>query len=170
MSAVCLALVYLGAFVWDAEEAVIAFALLLTAVATPWMGVTLVGFALSRGHYHARDLQVFNERQRGGAYWFTRGVNVRGMAAWVPAAVVGLLFVNIPGQFEGPLRNTAEDLGFDGLAGVDVSLIVAIGLAAILYVAAELAFPEPRAVFGPDGPRFVRASDATPPPIEHARR
>jgi hypothetical protein len=38
------------------------------------------------------------------------------------------------------------------------------------YVAAEAAFPEPRAVYGPHGPRFVGSSDATPPPIEDARR
>ena len=57
---------YLGAFVWDAEESVIAFALLLTAVATPWMGVTLVGFVLARGRYLPADLQVFNERGAAG--------------------------------------------------------------------------------------------------------
>jgi cytosine/uracil/thiamine/allantoin permease len=129
-----------------------------------------LGYVFRRGHYLPDDLQVFNRHQRGGAYWYTRGVNARGMAAWIPAAVVGLLFVNIPGQFEGPLRDTADDLGFHGLAGVDVSLLVAIGLAAILYVAAEAAFPEPRAVYGPDGPRFVGSSDATPPPIQDARR
>jgi purine-cytosine permease-like protein len=127
--------------------------------------VMALGYAVRRGHYLPDDLQVFNRHQRGGAYWFSRGVNARGMGAWIPAAIVGLLFVNIPGQFEGPLRNTAEDLGLTGLAGVDISLIVAIGLAAVLYMAALLLFPEPRSVFGPDGPRFVRASDAEPPPI-----
>ena len=30
---------------------------------------------------------------------------------------------------------------------------------------ALLPFPEPRATSGPDGPRFVRVSDAVPPPI-----
>jgi hypothetical protein len=87
------------------------------------------------------------------------------MAAWVPAAVVGLLFVNIPGQFEGPLRHTAEDLGMSRLAGVDVSLAVAIVLAAVLYVVFLLVAPEPRAVYGPEGPRLGRTTAVEPPPV-----
>jgi hypothetical protein len=44
----------------------------------------------------------------GGANTFATVV-VRGMAAWIPAAVVGLLFVNIPGQFDGPRFVGASD-------------------------------------------------------------
>ena len=87
------------------------------------------------------------------------------MAAWIPAAVIGLLFVNIPGQFEGPLRNVAEDAGLSKLAGVDISLLVAIVLAAVLYVVFLLLAPEPRAVYGPDGPRIGRTTAAEPPPV-----
>jgi hypothetical protein len=36
----------------------------------------------------------------------------------------------------------------------------------VLYALALLLFPEPKAVFGPDGPRFVRASDKPVPPVE----
>ena len=108
--------------------------------------------------------------QKGGAYWFTRGVNYRGMAAWIPAAVLGLLFVNIPGQFEGPLRDVAADLGFERLAGVDLSLLVAIVLAALLYVLFLALWPEPRAVYGSDGPRLARAKDVETPPIRAAGR
>ena len=157
--------IYLGRFALDFVQTIVTFATLIIVCTTPWVIVMAIGYVVRRGHYLSDDLQVFNRHQRGGAYWFARGVNVRGMAAWIPAAIVGLLFVNIPGQFEGPLRNTAENLGFGGLAGVDISLVVAIGLAALLYVAALVVFPEPRAVFGPDGPRFVRASDAETPPI-----
>ena len=84
---------------------------------TPWVVIMTLGFLMRRGWYDVDALQVFNRRQRGGAYWFTRGVNARGMAAWLPAAMIGLLFVNIPGQFEGPLRNVAEDAGISRLAG-----------------------------------------------------
>jgi purine-cytosine permease-like protein len=157
--------IYLGRFVLDFVQTIVTFATLIIVCTTPWVIVMAIGYVVRRGHYLSDDLQVFNRHQRGGAYWFARGVNARGMAAWIPAAIVGLLFVNIPDQFEGPLRNTAENLGFGGLAGVDISLVVAIGLAALLYVAALVVFPEPRAVFGPDGPRFVRASDAETPPI-----
>ncbi|MEA2383047.1 MAG: hypothetical protein QOH72_3018 [Solirubrobacteraceae bacterium] len=160
-----IAIIYVGKFALDFVQTIVTFATLIIVCTTPWVIIMAIGYAVRRGHYRPDDLQVFNRGQRGGAYWFSRGINVRGMAAWIPAAVIGLLFVNIPGQFEGPLRNVAEDLGFSGLAGVDISLLVAIVLAAALYVLALVLFPEPRAVYGPEGPRFVRASDAEPPPI-----
>lgn len=51
--------------------------------------------------------------------------------------MLGIPFVNIPGQFEGPLRNT-----FGGkVEGVDVSLAVVIALAALFYLLLELVFP-----------------------------
>jgi purine-cytosine permease-like protein len=158
-------IIYLGRFALDFVQTIVTFATLIIVCTTPWVIIMAIGYAVRRGFYRSDDLQVFNRGQRGGAYWFSRGVNARGMGAWIPAAIAGLLFVNIPGQFEGPLRNTAADLGLTGLAGVDISLLVAIGLAAVLYVAALIVFPEPRAVFGPDGPRFVRASDEGTPPI-----
>jgi hypothetical protein len=71
------------------------------------------------GHYSESDLQVFNQGRTGGVYWFNDGVNRRGMAAWIPAAAVGLL----------------------------------------------VAVPEPRYVFGPDGPRWVPSADVAPPPV-----
>jgi purine-cytosine permease-like protein len=133
MTLVCLALVYLGAFVWDAEESVIAFALLLTAVATPWMGVTLVGFALSRGRYNAQDLQVFNERRRGGVYWFTGGWNARAVVAWALGSVVGLL-CSATTIFTGPLANIAD--------GVDLSFVAGMVTAAGTYLVIRALFPE----------------------------
>jgi hypothetical protein len=51
------------------------------------------------------------------------------------------------------------------LAGVDISLVVAIVLAAVLYVVFLLVAPEPRAVYGPDGPRLGRTTTAEPPPV-----
>jgi hypothetical protein len=100
---------------------------------------------------------VFNQGRTGGLYWFSDGVNWRGMVAWIPAAVVGLLFANYPPLIEGPFRDAA--------GGVDLSLLVAIGLAAVVYVALLHAFPEPRYLFGPEGPRWVPSSDAAPPGI-----
>lgn len=165
IGAISIGIIFVGRFALDFVQTIVTFATLIIVCTTPWVVIMAIGYAVRRGFYLSDDLQVFNRRQRGGAYWFTGGVNYRGIGAWIPAAVIGLLFVNIPGQFEGPLRNTAEHLGLTGLAGVDVSLVVAIVLAAVLYVLALLAFPEPRAVFGPDGPRFVGASDADPSPI-----
>jgi len=129
----CLGLVYLGAFAWSAEESVIAFALLLTALATPWMGVTLAGFALARGRYVAGDLQVFNERRRGGRYWFSGGWNVRALIAWLSGSLVGLLCSNTT-LYAGPLADVA--------GGVDLSFIGGGVTGALAYVAIRAAFPE----------------------------
>lgn len=101
---------------------------------------------------------MFNEGRTGGACWFNQGVNWRSMLARVPAAVLGLLFANYPPLIEGPFRNVA--------GGVDLSLLVAIGVAAVLYVAMLSIFPEPRYVFGPEGPRGVPATDGEEPPVE----
>ena len=161
-----IAIIFAGKFALDFVTTITTFATLIIVCTTPWVVIMTMGYLVRRGFYDMDAVQVFNRGQRGGAYWFTRGINYRGMVAWLPAAIVGLLFVNIPGQFEGPLRNVAEDAGLSRLAGVDISLLVAIVLAFVLYAAALLLFPEPRAVFGPDGPRLVRASDAEVPPVE----
>jgi purine-cytosine permease-like protein len=47
---------------------------------------------------------------------------------------VGLCLVNIPGQFVGPLGELA--------GGIDVSLPVTLGLAALLYLVLLRIFPE----------------------------
>jgi purine-cytosine permease-like protein len=136
MTVACLGLVYLGAFAWDAEESVTAFALLLTAVATPWMGVTLVGFALARGRYVPADLQVFNQRRSGGAYWFTAGWNVRALVAWACGSVVGVLS-SYTTLYVGPLADFA--------GGVDLSFIAGGVTGAVAYFAIRAAFPEQEA-------------------------
>jgi len=133
MAVACLALVYLGAFAWDAEESVIAFALLLTAVATPWMGVTLVGFALARGRYVPEDLQVFNERRRGGVYWFTGGWNVRAVVAWACGSFVGLM-CSYTSLYSGPLADVA--------GGVDLSFVAGGVTGALAYLVIRALFPE----------------------------
>ena len=62
----------------------------------------------------------------------------------------------LPG-IASPLRNAA--------GGVDVSLPVSLGLAAVVYLALLFAFPEPRYAFGPAGPRLVPAKEAAVPPV-----
>ncbi len=161
------AIVLIALYTGEIITAIITFATLIIVCTTPWVVIMTLGYIARRGVYHPDDLQVFNRGQRGGRYWFSGGFNWRGMAAWIPAALVGLFFVNIPEQFEGPLRNT-----FGGnLEGVDVSLALVIILAAVLYTLLELLFPEPREVYGTEGPRLFRAADGkTPPPIEAKAR
>lgn len=149
--------IFLGRFGFDLVRSISTFATLIITCTTPWMVVMMLGLFTRRGWYDPEALQVFNRRQRGGRYWFAHGWNWRGMTAWWVAAVAGVLVTNIPGQFVGPLGDLA--------GGVDVGLPLSIIVAAVLFLALLFAFPEPRAVHGPAGPRLVRAADVPVPPI-----
>ena len=165
VGSIATAIVLVALYTGEIITAIITFATLIIVCTTPWVVIMAIGYFARRGFYRPDDLQVFNRGQRGGSYWFSGGYNWRGLAAWIPAALVGVFFVNIPEQFEGPLRNT-----FGGvLEGVDVSLVVVIVLAAVLYILFELLFPEPREVYGPEGPRLFRAAEGKPPPPIEAK-
>lgn len=149
--------ILVGRLVFNLIDSVNAFVGAIVICTTPWMIIMTLGYVVRRGYYSPADVQVFNEGRIGGRYWFRAGVNWRGVAAWVPAAVGGLLFANYPPLIEGPLRDVA--------GGVDISLFVTIGLAAVVYLALLGLVPEPRYVFGPAGPRATRAVDADIPPV-----
>ncbi len=149
--------ILVGRLVFDLISIVNAFIGAIVICTTPWMVIMTLGYLTRRGYYRPMDVQTFNLGMRGGAYWFSSGVNWRGMAAWIPAAGVALLFANYPPLIVGPLRNVA--------GGVDISLFVAIGSAAVLYMAMLLFFPEPRYVFGEHGPRWVPARDVAEPEV-----
>ncbi|WP_394559883.1 purine-cytosine permease family protein [Aquipseudomonas alcaligenes] len=144
-----IAFIFIGRFAFNLVQSVSTFAVLIITCTSPWMVIMLLGLLVRRGFYHADDLQVFTRGQRGGAYWFEGGWNWRGMGAWLPSAAIGLAFVNLPGQFVGPLGNLA--------GGIDISLPVTLGIAAVLYLTLLLLFPEPPCVYGPQGPRWVRS-------------
>lgn len=165
VGALALVLVFTGAFVFEAVDTINALAILIVLLTSPWMVVLMLGYLFRRGHYLVEDLQVFNEGRRGGAYWFTRGINWRAGTAWGLAAVMGLLFANTP-LLVGPLGDLA--------GGVDLSLPVALVTAAVAYPVALVAAPEPRGVFGPLGPRWVPCApapegDQSPEPEPAAR-
>ncbi|MFZ3452924.1 purine-cytosine permease family protein [Arthrobacter sp. 7Tela_A1] len=141
--------IFVGRFAFNVVQSISTFAVLIITCTAPWMIIMIIGFVTRRGWYDSDSLQVFNRRQVGGLYWFNNGWNWRAMGVWAVSAVTGLMFVNLPGQFVGPLGNLA--------AGVDLSIPVSLGLAAALYLLVLLIFPEPADAFGPQGPRFVRA-------------
>jgi len=141
--------ILIGRLVFDLLGAVNAFVGAIIVTTTPWMIIMAIGYFVHRGQYDARALQVFNKGETGGKYWYRAGVNWRGMVAWITAAVLGLLFAFYPPVIVGPFANVA--------GGVDLSLLVAIVTAAVLYIGALLIFPEPTYSFGPDGPRGVRS-------------
>lgn len=149
--------ILIGRLFLDLVGAVNAFIGAIVVATTPWMIIMAIAYFVHRGSYDTNSLQVFNRRQTGGNYWYAAGVNWRGIIAWVAAAGVGLMFANYPPVIVGPFRDAA--------GGIDLSLVSAIVTAAVLYFALLVIFPEPSYSFGPDGPRLVRARQATPPPI-----
>ena len=136
-----------GRIFFDLLGAVNAFVGAIVVTTTPWMVIMAIGFFVRRGSYDARNLQTFNRGEVGGKYWFNQGVNWRGMVAWIASASIGLLFANYPPIVVGPFQDAA--------GGIDLSLVTAIGSAAILYLGALWLFPEPDYAFGPSGPRWV---------------
>jgi purine-cytosine permease-like protein len=102
-------------------------------------------------------MQVFNRGREGGPYWFCGGWNLAATTAWAVSSGSALVMVNLPGHFVGWLGNAA--------GGVDVSLLAALCLPALLYPILLRIFPEPRAVYGPSGPRAVRANETPVSPV-----
>lgn len=134
ISVVSLALVYLGALVWNAIDLVSAFITLLNVVTAPWLVIIIMGHFAVRARYAPDDLQVFNARRTGGVYWYTGGWNAYALAAWLPPVVVGMLLANTPPVLEGPLRNIA--------GGVDLSFVVSSALSFLIYGAFLLLLPD----------------------------
>ncbi|GAA3664407.1 cytosine permease [Nonomuraea antimicrobica] len=152
--------IFAGRFAANLTQSISTFATLIITCTAPWMVIMMLGYVTRRGWYDPEALQVFNRRQRGGRYWFTHGWNWRGLSAWLISAALALMFVNLPGQFVGPLGDLA--------GGVDVSLPLGLAVAALLHLVLLAAFPEPREVYGPRGPRRVRSADTPILPIVDA--
>jgi purine-cytosine permease-like protein len=157
IGAIAIAFIFVGRFAFNVVQSISTFAVLIVTCTAPWMVVMMIGWLVRRGWYDSDALQVFNRRQRGGRYWFRHGWNWRGLGAWLISAALSICFVNLPNQFVGPLGNLAE--------GIDLSIPVGLGVAAVLYPLLLFVAPEPVDAFGPDGPRFVPAGPAAEIPI-----
>jgi purine-cytosine permease-like protein len=151
------ALIFVGRFGFNLVDAITTFVSLIVVMTTPWMVVMMIGYFVRRGHYLPEAMQVFNRGQEGGAYWFNGGWNLPGMAAWLLSAALALLTVNIPGHFVGWLGGVA--------GGIDISLLAALVLPALLYPLLLFLLPEPCGVFGPLGPRGVPCADRAIAPV-----
>jgi hypothetical protein len=158
-------IIFLGRFALDVVQTIVTFATLIIVCTTPWVVIMAIGYAVRRGHYRPDDLQVFKRRQRGGVYWFTRGVNVRGMAAWIPAAVVGLPVREHPRPVRGAAaqRRRRSRLRRPGRRRHQPARRDRARRGAVRARAG--AVPQAARGVRPQGPRFVGASDAEPPPI-----
>ncbi|GAA0702390.1 cytosine permease [Kitasatospora atroaurantiaca] len=125
VAAMATVLVFLGHFVWSAQDAVTSFVLVLTAIGAPWAVITLIGFRRCRGDYDRESLQVLNQRTKGGIYWYRAGWNIPATVAWIGGSLVGLCSVDTP-VYRGPM------LPLTG--GIDVSFLLSGLVAAVLYV------------------------------------
>jgi len=162
IGSISVVLIFVGRFYFNLIESITAFVSLIVVTTAPWIVIMIIGYLTRRGHYLPDAIQVFNRGQIGGAYWFARGWNPAATLAWGASALLSLLTVNIPGFFVGWLGQLA--------GGIDVSLLAALIIPAILYPAFLYAFPEPRAVFGPKGPRWIPAADLPIAPIVDRER
>ncbi|MEV4424410.1 cytosine permease [Streptomyces sp. NPDC049602] len=124
VAAVATAFVFAGHFASDAQTAMTSFVLLLTAIGTPWAVITLIGHTRCGGDYDPEALQVFNNRSRGGIYWFSAGWHPRATVSWAVGAAVGLAAVSTP-LYEGPL------LALTG--GIDCSFVFSGIVGGALY-------------------------------------
>ena len=75
------------------------------------------------------DLQVFNRRERGGAYWYTGGWNIPALVSWAAGCIIGLLSVQTP-LYMGPLADIA--------GGVDMSFLGSFVIAGTLYLILDM--------------------------------
>ncbi|WP_441248722.1 purine-cytosine permease family protein [Kitasatospora sp. McL0602] len=126
VAALATVLVFLGHFVWSAQDVVTSFVLVLTAIGTPWAVITLIGFRRCRGDYDRQSLQVYNQRTKGGVYWYRAGWSIPATTAWAVGSLVGLGAVDTP-VYRGPLLSLT--------GGIDVSFLLSGLVAAALYVA-----------------------------------
>ena len=140
--------ILVGRLVTDLLASINAFIGLIVIFTTPWMIIMMIGFYVRRGWYSPEDVQVFNKGKTGGIYWFNAGFNWRALLAWIPSAILGLMFCYYPPLLIGPWSGA--------VGGIDVSLPVSIISAAVLYVLFLSIWPEPKSAYGPKGSRLVR--------------
>jgi len=157
IGSVAFAFIVVGRLFTDLLGAVNGFVGAIVVTTTPWMIIMAIGYWNRRGWYSTEDLQVFNRGKKGGRYWFEGGINWRAMGPWIIAAALGLQFGYYPPVIIGVLSGVA--------GGIDLSLVVSIVTAAVLYVLALVIWPEPEYVFGPKGPRIGRAAKGEIPSV-----
>lgn len=126
-------IVFLGAFVWDAVNAFIAFVTLFTVATTPWIVINLIGHFYRQRHDRTYQLQSPPRSVERAPRWPVVRWNVRAVLAWVPAVIAGLL-----------LSQTTLFTGiWSGIAGgIDVSVPAAALVGALIYGTALIIFPE----------------------------
>lgn len=155
---IAITLIYIGRFIFDLTGAITTFAALIVVTTTPWMVIMIIGYLTRRGYYLPEAMQVFNRGQKGGPYWFCGGWNLCAVTSWALSSAIALAMVDMPAHFVGVLGHLAGDL--------DLSLLAALLLPALIYPLLLHLLPEPRIVFGPDGPRGIPATEQAVVPVK----
>lgn len=118
-----LAIGYFGLIAYDMADSIMALCSVVTMLATPWVLITLLGYARARGRFDAGSLQLFDTA--GGKYWYCNGYNIAAVAAWCLAVCIGLPF-SANSLFVGPFAPL--------FGGVDMSFIVSAIVGAAFYL------------------------------------
>lgn len=141
---------FIGRFYFSLFGSISKFVSLIIVTTRPWMLIVMIGYIQRMGFYLPDAMQAFKRGQTGGpAGSSVAGISEACLRGSI-SSVLALLTVNIPGHFVGSLGDIA--------GGVDVSLLAALILPAILYPVCLRLFPEPRAVYGPGGSRIISRS------------
>ena len=158
LSGIGVVFIYVGTFVFNAVDTVNAFILILVQFTTPWAVICILGYWLRRGYLVPDAVQVFNRGEKGGIYWYWRGINLRSVIPWLVGGGVGMLFCNTS-SYIGPFA--------DAFGGVDLSFTLAGVTAGVLYLLLVTLVPEASEVY-PDGRRRFTANAAGAPSGEEA--
>jgi purine-cytosine permease-like protein len=118
-----LAIGYFGLIAYNMADSIMALCSIVTMLATPWVLITLLGYARANGRFDAASLQLFDAS--GGRYWYFHGYNVAAVSAWCLAVCCGLPF-SANSLFVGPLASLFN--------GVDMSFIVSAIIGAACYL------------------------------------
>jgi purine-cytosine permease-like protein len=124
VSVVAVALLYLGAVVYEATDSMTAFVTLLLSFVAPWAAVMTVGFLRFRGRYAPEDLFAYASGRGKGRYWYRHGLYPEAFVAFGIGVLVGLLGANTP-LYIGPLSRLAGE--------VDLSYLASFAVAAALF-------------------------------------
>ncbi|GLZ75948.1 transporter [Actinorhabdospora filicis] len=124
VSLVGVALVYLGAVVFEATDAMTAFVTLLLTFVAPWSAIMTVGYIRFKGEYRAEDLHSYATPESRGRYWYSGGVNPLALIAFAVGVAVGLLGSSTP-LYTGPLSRLLGD--------VDVGYAASFAVAGVLF-------------------------------------
>jgi len=128
VAAISTGLVFIGKFVYDAEDAVTNSVLFLTSLASSWIAISLYGYYKNKGQFDKAALQVFNRGETGGKYWFTGGWNLKATFSWIVGSVVGIFGISTV-DYVGPIAAALGD--------VDVSVPGAVVSALVVYALLE---------------------------------